>query len=252
MKSKVIFLGTAGGRVVTFNLIRRSGGFLVEKEGSYLHVDPGPGAFVYLRQLGINYRLIDLIVLSHLHLDHSADVNSLLEASTNGGKFRNVSLFAPRSAIVGPDRVVYPYLRKRLVKEEFLSEGSEHTYKHWKVKALIRHRHHGVETYGLLINDEIAYVSCAGFEERMLELYPRNVKLMILNTTFYSRRKGIDHLSAQDALILLKELKPKRAVITHFSMEMIQKNPKRVAEELSRKTGVEVIPASDNMILELK
>ncbi len=251
MKSKVIILGTAGGRLVTFRLIRRSGGFLVEKEGKYLHVDPGPGAFVYLKQLGINYRDIELVVLSHLHLDHSADLNTVLEAATDGGKYRGVSLFAPKSAVEGEDRVLLPYLRKRLVKEEFLSEGKVLSYRGWKVEAAVAHRHHRTETYGLLINDEIVYVPCARFEERMLERYPPGRKLIIINTTFYRRKPHIEHLSAEDVEVLLKHLRPERAVITHFSMEMIQAGPERVARELSEKTGVEVLAAHDNMVLEV-
>jgi len=251
LAEKIIFLGTAGGRIVTFNLIRRSGGFLIEKNGNYLHVDPGPGAFVYLHQLGIDYKKIDLVVLSHYHLDHSADLNTVLEAATNGGKYKNVSLFAPKSAVIGEDRVLLPYLRRRLVKEEFFSEGSEHTYKHWKVKAVIRHKHHGTETYGLYINDKLVYISCGGFEERMLELYPKSPKVMIINTTFYRKRNHIEHLSVEDAEILIKELKPKRAVITHYSLEMLEENPEKVAEELSDKTGIEVISAKDNLVLDL-
>lgn len=251
LKNKIIFLGTAGGRIVTFNLIKRSGGFLVEDDGHYLHVDPGPGAFVYLHQLGIDYKKIELVVLSHLHLDHSADVNTILEAATKGGEYRNVSLFAPKSAVIGEDRVVLPYLRKRLIKEEFFSEGSIHTYKSWKVQVAIKHRHHKTETYGLFINDKIVYVSCAGFEERMLELYPKNAELMIINTTFYRKRPGVEHLSVEDAEVLIKELKPKRAVITHYSMEMLEKGIEKTADELSNKTSVEVIPAKDNLILEV-
>ena len=250
MKSKLLILGTAGGRLVTFRLIKRSGGFLVERNGLYLHVDPGPGAFVYLKERGIDYRKIDLVVLSHLHLDHSADVNSVLEAATDGGKFRNVSLFAPKTAVIGEDRVILPYLRKRLVKEEFFEEGKEYTYKNWKVKAVIRHKHHRTETYGLLINDELIYISCGGFEERMLELYPKNKSLMIINTTFYKRRENVEHLSIDDAEILLRELKPKRAIITHYSMELLNKNPDYVAQELSERTGVEVIAAKDGMEIE--
>jgi len=251
LKSKVIILGTAGGRLVTFRLIRRSGGFLVEKEGKYLHVDPGPGAFVYLKQLGIDYKSIELVVLSHLHLDHSADLNTILEAATDGGKYRGVSLFAPKSAVEGEDRVLLPYLRRRLVKEGFLSEGKVLSYGNWKVETLIAHRHHGTETYGLLINDEIVYVPCARFEEKMLKGYPPRKKLMIINTTFYKRKPHIEHLSAEDVEVLLRHLQPEKAVITHFSMEMIERDPKRVARELAEKTGVEVIAGEDNMVLEV-
>jgi phosphoribosyl 1,2-cyclic phosphodiesterase len=45
-----------------------------------IHVDPGPGALV--RALShvppCNPRELDAIVLSHKHLDHSADVNAVI------------------------------------------------------------------------------------------------------------------------------------------------------------------------------
>ncbi len=215
-------------------------------------MDPGPGAFVYLiRDYGIDPRDIDLIVLSHFHLDHSADLNTLIEAATDGGKKRNVSLFAPLNAVQGEDKVLLPYLRKRLVKEEILSEGREFEYKGIRVKAVMKHTHHGAETYGLSFNDRIVYISCARFEERMLELYPKNMELLIINTTFYRKRPAVDHLSAEDAKTLIGALRPKKAVITHYSMEMHQCPPDRVADEISQATGVTTIAAEDGLWIEV-
>ncbi len=216
-----------------------------------VHVDPGPGAFVYLiRDHLIDPRNIDLIVLSHFHLDHSADLNTLIEAATDGGRKRHVSLFAPLSAVEGEDRVLLPYLRKRLVKEEILKEGEEHEYAGIKVKAVMRHTHHGAETYGLMFNDSVVYVSCARFEERMLEVYPKGRELLIINTTFYGKRHAVDHLSAEDAKRLIDSLRPKRAVITHYSMEMHQRPPESVAREISRATGVPTVAAHDGLRVE--
>ncbi len=249
--TKVIFLGTAGGRVTTFRLVRRSGGFLVDFEGVKVHVDPGPGAFVYLKEKGIDYREIDLIVLSHLHLDHTADVNTLIEACTDGGRRKGLCLFAPKSAVEGKDRVVLPYLIKRLDGVGIIEEGSELEYRGIKVRAVMKHSHHGAETYGLELGGSIVYVSCAKYERRMLDLYPKRPKLMIVNTTFYSRRVGVDHLSVEEVRELLDECRPQTTVITHFSMEMHQKDPQLVAKELERELGLRILAAYDGMELEL-
>lgn len=245
--TKVVFLGTAGGRVTTFRLVRRSGGFFIDFGDSKVHVDPGPGAFVYLKEKGIDYRDIDLIVLSHIHLDHTADVNTLIEACTDGGKRQGLGLMAPKSAIEGNDRVVLPYLLRRLSYIGVIEEGKELGYKNVKVKAIMRHYHHGAETYGLSFNGSIVYLSCARYERRMLEVYPRNPQLMIINTTFYKRRPQIDHLSVEEVKELIDHLRPDRTVITHFSMEMHEKGPERVAEELSEELDLEVIAAYDGM-----
>ncbi|RMH81034.1 MAG: MBL fold metallo-hydrolase [Acidobacteria bacterium] len=245
---RIVFLGTAGGRASVFRFLRRSGGFLLYLSGSLVHVDPGPGAFVYLHQIGVDPRSIDLVVLSHIHLDHSSDVNAVIESATDGGKARGVALFAPRSAFEGSARVVLPFIRERLAKEGFLEEGSELSYRSVRVKAVMKHTHHGAETYALLFNDRVLYVSCALYEDRMLKMYPENVDLMVINTTLYRKTKPIDHLTVKDAEKLISELKPKRVVLTHFGYEFLQNHdPRLVAEELSLRYGVWVISAEDFM-----
>ena len=249
--TRIVFLGTAGGRITTFRLVRRSGGFLIERDGYFVHVDPGPGAFVYLKELGIDYRDIKLLVISHLHLDHTADANTLIEACTDGGRLKELTLFAPRSVLEGENRVIFPYLRNRLKAVSYLRENETLDCDGFTVRAIMRHTHHGAETYGLELGGQIVYVSCARFEEKMLEVYPRNAELMIINTTFYRERPGIDHMSVEGARRLIGELSPKVAVITHFSMEMHERDPERVAQELSEELGREVISARDGMEISL-
>lgn len=249
---RIVFLGTAGGRASVFRLLRRAGGFLLFLSGKLVHVDPGPGAFVYLHQIGIDPRSIDLVVLSHIHLDHSSDVNAVIESATDGGKIRRVSLFAPRSAFEGEHRVVLPFIRERLFREGFLREGEELVLDNIRVKAVMKHTHHGAETYALLFNDRILYVSCALYEERMLRMYPENVEVMIINTTLYKKTKKVDHLSVEDAERLISHLRPKKVILTHFGYEFLTRhNPEEVAEILSQKYQIPVISAKDFMEVRL-
>ncbi|MCS6957225.1 MAG: MBL fold metallo-hydrolase [Aquificaceae bacterium] len=245
---RVVFLGTAGGRASVFRFLRRAGGFLLWLSGDIVHVDPGPGAFVYLHQLGVDPRSLDLVVLSHIHLDHSSDVNAVIESATDGGKLRQVALFAPESAFEGKNRVVLPFIRERLAKEGFLREGEELRYKNISVKAVMKHTHHNTETYALLFNNRVLYVSCALYEDRMLQAYPKGIDLMIINTTLYRKTKPIDHLTVEDAEKLISHLRPKQVVLTHFGYELLtQHEPRLVAMDLSKKYGISVIPAEDFM-----
>jgi len=191
------------------------------------HVDPGPGAFVYLKEHGIDYRDINLIVLSHIHLDHTADVNTLIEACTDGGKQRGLALFAPQSAVEGKDRVVLPYLMNRLSMLGIIREGEELSYEGVRVRAVMRHSHHGAETYGLSFNDSVVYLSCAKYSDEMLDRYPRKPKVFIINTTFYRKRGDIEHLSVEEVKDLIATCEAETTVITHFSMEMHERGPTR-------------------------
>ena len=251
---KLFFLGTAGGRTVTFKRIRNSGGILLREGRTLIHIDPGPGAFVNFFSTPYEpWRDLSGIVLSHLHLDHSAEVNTIIESATESGKRRGVKLLAPADALAGENRVVLPY-SQRLVEVEVLKEGSLHRIGDLGVETLHRHNHHGVEVYSLLFEGggkRVVYIPCGKFEDHWLDHLPEGVDLMVFNSTFYRRRPNIDHLSVPDVVEILKAKKPKRAVITHYSLEMLRANPQRVAKEIEEKTGVETVAAEDLSALEV-
>ena len=82
---ELIFLGTGGGRYVVAKQLRASGGLLLREGKKYLLIDPGPGSLVQLAKLKIPLNHIQGILLSHLHLDHSADLSVVVDAITEGG-----------------------------------------------------------------------------------------------------------------------------------------------------------------------
>lgn len=212
-------------------------------------MDPGPGAFVYLHQMGLDPRNIDIVVLSHLHLDHSADVNVVIEAASEGGKNRRVVLVAPRTALEGEDRVVLPYIRKERVGAEYvLEEGTEIKHAGISIRAVMKHRHHGVETYALLFDNRVLYVSCALYEDKMLDMYPKNVDVTIINTTLYKKSKYVEHLSVEDAKKIIGSVRPKLAVLTHFGYEILKNmDPQAIASEVEESTGIRTVSAYDGM-----
>jgi len=74
---ELVVLGSGGprafGRAGTSYLV------LVDGEARVL-VDAGPGAFVQLGKLGIDTNRLEVILLTHLHIDHSADVPAIFLA----------------------------------------------------------------------------------------------------------------------------------------------------------------------------
>src|SRR4030042_5241800 len=111
-KNWIKFVGTAGARFVVAKQLRSSGGLWLSLQGVNLYMDPGPGALV--RSLASKPKLdptkLDGILLSHKHLDHSGDINVMIEAMTEGGYRRHGVLFAPQDAL-DEDPVVLRYVR---------------------------------------------------------------------------------------------------------------------------------------------
>jgi len=253
LKGKLVFLGTAGARFVAFGFERQAGGLYFGFPDLNLHVDPGPGAFVHSHRKGIEPFWTDAVFLSHRHLDHCADVNSILEAMTLGGKKKRGILMCP-SDCIDADPVVLKYTRQNLKETVIVKEGFERELSGVKLRSPIKHVH-GVETYGLIIEwngRKFGYISDTKFFRELLESYSEAKDLLILNVTLLEPKGGIDHLSVKDAEKIIGEIKPNVAILTHFGRTMLRAKPWEIALELSKKTSVKVIAAYDNMIVDLE
>ncbi len=251
-KNWIKFIGTAGARFVVARQLRSSGGLWLSFQGANLYMDPGPGALV--RCLSVNPRLdpttLDGILLSHKHLDHSGDINILIEAMTEGGYQRKGVLFAPEEALE-QDPVVLRYVRTYLEKIEILRENETYSLGDLKFSTAARH-HHSVETYGFnfhLPEATVSYITDTKFHPELISQYPGQV--LLLNVVLLSEipDRKIDHLSFDDVRIILKETRAKTVILTHFGTRMLQANPAELAERLSEESGKKIIAARDGMTL---
>ncbi len=243
---RLLFLGCAGGRRVTFKQHRGSGGFIIENEDVKLHIDPGPGALIRAIQAGIDPEEINAFILTHRHLDHSADINTLIEAKTLGGWKPGGIVLAPKDALEGEDPVIYRYHRNNLDKINILSEDSQFDFGTLKVKCALKHEHHGVETYGLIFenkNWKLAYITDGRFQKEMLEAY-KNAQAIIINTTFKKPRE-LDHMSLEDAITILNTLKPQLGIIYHFGMEILRMGLAKAAEYVEKNSGIKTVAARE-------
>ncbi len=146
---RMVILGSGGARIVVAKQLRASGGIWFSLAGTRFLVDPGPGALV--RMTGSRHRLdptkLAGILLSHRHLDHSGDVNNMIEAMTMGGTEPRGALFAPSDALGGDDPVVLKYVRPFLERVVTLAEGGSYELGNVRFTCPVRHQHRG-EVYG--------------------------------------------------------------------------------------------------------
>ena len=246
------FLGTAGARIVVGRQLRASGGTWLHLQGTNLLLDPGPGALV--RALSSRPRLdpsrLDAVILSHRHLDHSGDVNAIIEAMTQGGFKRRGILFAPQDAL-NEDPVVLKYLRGFLDSIEILEEGGRYQVGDVFFSTPLRHQH-SAETYGLtfeLPEGRVSFVTDTTFFPSLACAYRSD--LLIINVVLLEphQNPAIQHLCLNDAARLIREIHPRVAVLTHFGMSVLRAKPWELASSLAQETGVNVIAARDGMTL---
>ena len=86
---------------------RASSSYLVWVDGrARAMVDVGGGAALRFGEAGASFRDLDAILLTHLHVDHSADLPSLLKSGVFSRRERSLVLAGPSGG--GNERVVFP------------------------------------------------------------------------------------------------------------------------------------------------
>jgi phosphoribosyl 1,2-cyclic phosphodiesterase len=246
------FLGTGGARWVVAKQIRSSGGFWLQADGTNIHVDPGPGALVRaLAQVPpCDPASLDAIVLSHKHLDHSGDVNAMIEAMCQGGWRPRGALCAPLDALdPAQEPVVLPYAR-RFVPREWIVEanGGPFAVGTVELRASLKLQH-PVEAYGLHFRTAdacVSYLPCTRYFDEIVDDYKAQAPdVLVMNVLRYRDSMDVDHLTYDDARTLIEGIRPGVAIMSHFSTRMLERDPKRLAYELEDATGVKTLAAYD-------
>lgn len=253
MEGYIKFLGTGGARFVASRQIRATGGLWLHYKETDLYIDPGPGAIVKLHASKEKFNPIDLdgIILTHKHIDHSNDVNVMIEAMTDGGFKKRGTLFCPEDALNG-DPIVLQYVRKYLGNIELLREGGHYTLKDVTFDTPVRHVH-PVETYGMVfnMNKKIAIISDTRFFDTLPEHYFADYLIInVLRSQSIEKTDAVDHLAVDDVAKIVMRLKPEIAIMTHFGMSIIKEKPYLIAEKLKDATGINVVAAHDGMKFE--
>lgn len=249
-RNTITFLGTAGARFAVISQVLASGGLWLNLDGTEILVDPGPGCLVQAVRRKLKPENLSAIIISHRHLDHAADANIMVEAMTKGGFEPRGTVFAPADAL-DAEPVVFSYLRAYLKGLTVLEAGKSYSVNNVSFTTPVRHIH-PAETYGLVIKSgghTISYIADGRYFDGLCHNY--GGELIIINVVFAEPRPTVDHLSLPDAERIIRKLKPKTAILTHFGMTMWRNSPDQAAEQLTRDTGVNVIAARDGMRFEL-
>ncbi len=249
----ITFLGTGGGRFATIYQARSTGGIFIDGTRR-IHLDPGPGTLLRMKQLGIKPTDLDAVFISHSHPDHYTDAEVLIEAMSRGGLEKRGIVLAAESVIEGDGKfgpAISGYHRSLPETLKILRPGDEYEFG-IKVRATASY-HSDSSTIGLQIFERegmIAYVADTEFRKEIIE-QNRGSRILILPVTrpLGERIKG--HLCTEDAAKIVEEIKPELAIFTHFGLKCIRHGPNLQAEWTWKKTGVKTIAAVDSMAISM-
>jgi len=250
LSDTITFLGTAGARFVVIRQFLASGGAWLNLGNTQILFDPGPGSLVQVAKRRFDARKLDAIILSHKHLDHSGDINVMIEAMTDGGTKKRGTVFAPGDAL-DQDPVILSYLRSYPQSIQVLTEGGCYKVNDVSFRTPVRHKH-PVETYGFIfqtLRHTFSWITDTRYFDDLAHHYEGD--LLVINVLRLNPGAPLDHLCLLEAKSIIERLRPKVAILTHFGMTLWRAKPWELAEKLTQETGITVIAASDGLKFDL-
>ena len=251
---QIVFLGTGGGRINLLSQVRSTGGFRIN--GSIrIHVDPGPGALLSGNKFGQNASDVQLLIVTHNHIDHMNDAGLIIEAMSEHALKKKGRLIASKSVIIGDennDKGISNYHLNKLEAHTVASPGKKIDVKIGDASCSLLPvpvRHEDKTGFGFVLEMDgkrIGYTSDTEYFDGMAKHYSGCDALIVNNIK--STPDGLaGHMYSAVTEKLLSEAKPKLAIITHMGMKLLRAGPEKEAEKIAKTTGVKAIAAEDGM-----
>lgn len=228
---RLTFYGTGGGRFCTIKQLRKTAGIYFKSSDTKLWIDPGPGALTTAAEEEISLDKLDGVLVTHNHLDHVNDAEALIEGMTKGCKKERGTLIANKTSLEGAetqDGYIDPEIsryHRQAVEDIIEMEDGEKGYLGKLEFEFKKSRHQDPHTMMFKLNDvakqeTLGFVTDTSYFDQIADFF-QGVDLLILNVL---RPKDADwetHLNTRDAFKIIKQVKPKKAILHHFGVKMI-------------------------------
>jgi len=276
---KLFFLGTGGGRINLAKQFRSTAGFLITGSKS-IYVDPGVGVVNQSNRFRTPLNNVDIMFVSHPHLDHANDAELLVEVMTHATlvkrgiivadhlSLRGSSIFdRVLAAVTGPLAGIFPKVfRKTKVSNPAISDYHQNlvqaVYELGQgaeleplegIKFRGTHTKHDDPAVGFVLEmdgKKIGYTSDTEYFDGMAEEY-KGCDVIIINMLRATKPDFPGHLYSETVTKFLNEAKPKKAFITRFGGQFFKLNPGIIAKKIQDDSGVPTLATRDGMMVEI-
>jgi ribonuclease BN (tRNA processing enzyme) len=236
---------------------RTSSGYWLETSGGKILLDCSASVPSRMAALGLDWPNLDAIWISHFHMDHVGGLGPLLAGTKHAPQMKErrkpLYIFGPKGLeglIQGFSEVNHYRLLDQPFPVEIVEIEAEKIFEILPgVDAIAAKTPHTKESHALRLTDAdgiLVYTADTDFDER-LAAFARKADLFILDCTYVRDKPAKKHLELAEALSLVREAAPKRAMLTHFYPEWDEVD---FDQELARfDPGCEVIAAADGLVL---
>jgi ribonuclease BN (tRNA processing enzyme) len=217
MKVKLLGTGTCAP-----SLRRGSSSYLVQTKQLNILVDVGPSVVRRLLEYGFTTRDIDVVILTHFHVDHTADFSTFLFASNYDVVARKKKLMVVAGeglhdfykGLLG----VYPWLSPKSY-EIFFHEMPEGTLKTGGLIITTGPMEHNYESIGVRIEEgrSVAFSGDTDYTENLIEL-AKEADLFVVECSF-PEKKVDGHLDLITLQKVVDQAKSRRVILSHLYPE---------------------------------
>ena len=232
MSFRITFLGTGGGRYTTMYQIRSTGGMLIEHDGRFLHVDPGPGALTQMQR-----------------------IESVLEGMSKGGWDKSGHLYGSETVLNGNVRLGHCISGNH----QGIAEGVT-VFKPGDVLDVDGMRvdvckaiHSDPTNVGFRFHTDhgiVSYVSDTEYTDEIADQYIGS-RVVILPVTTPRGNRIKYHMCTDDVVPFLERVRPELAIFIHLGVVIIRRGPEQEAESVEKETGIRTVAAHDLMVLDV-
>jgi ribonuclease BN (tRNA processing enzyme) len=218
---ELIFLGTGGGRFHSATQHRRTGGIIYVFNGKQAHIDPGPGAIVYLNKMHMDRLKTKWIIVTHNHTDHQNDVPIIIESIHKSLSNPAGVLISTRNYIDTLDAYYKSLLVNIIPMEAEKVETLEIDTDIIGTKTV----HGDTPGFGLIFRQTNSMNPSQKYQIGFTsdtEIYPefsmnyRDLDILVANVLRPSDKFCPRHACVEELIPALKIAKPKVCILTHF------------------------------------
>ena len=217
MKIKVLGTGTC-----VPSLQRGSSSYLVKTKELNILVDAGPSVVRRLLEFGVTTRDVDVIILTHFHVDHTADISTFLFASNYDVEARTkpLAILGGQGTHVFFEKLlkVYPWLSPKSY-DLSVREASGEALNYGDLVITSAGVEHNDESIAVRIDQEksVTFSGDTDYSRNLVRL-ASGTDLLVAECSFPEKKvKGHLNLVTLDRIV--EEAKPKRVLISHLYPE---------------------------------
>jgi len=205
---------------------RSSSAYWLETSSGSILLDCAASAPMRMAHEGLDWPNLDAVWISHFHMDHCGGIGPLLAGTRHApqmqGRTKPLKFFGAKGLkdLIGRVIDVNNYrLFEQPFPVEIVEVESLETFEIVAgIEAVAMSTPHTAESHAIRIRDgktTMVYSADTAFSEP-LAAFAKGADLFILECTFIKDKPARKHLELSEAIFLIRQAAPGRAMLTHF------------------------------------